>query len=57
MSLTGGRPTEGSSALAIVIPVLDEAEALPGLLAALVEYRHAGDEVLVVDGGDRKSVV
>lgn len=53
MSPTGGSPTEGSPALAIVIPVLDEAEALPGLLAALAEYRDAGDEILVVDGGSR----
>ncbi|GAA0582076.1 TIGR04283 family arsenosugar biosynthesis glycosyltransferase [Halomonas salifodinae] len=46
-------PTGVTPALAIVIPVLDEAENLPGLLAALAEYRAAGDEILVVDGGSR----
>ncbi|MCS4503846.1 TIGR04283 family arsenosugar biosynthesis glycosyltransferase [Arhodomonas aquaeolei] len=39
--------------LSIIIPVLDEAAVLPGLLASLVPFREAGDEVIVADGGSR----
>lgn len=37
--------------LSIVIPVRNEALALPLLLADLAELRHAGAELIVVDGG------
>lgn len=37
--------------LSIVIPVLDEAETLPGLLADLARESEIAMEVLVVDGG------
>lgn len=37
--------------LSIVIPVLDEAQRLPGLLISLQGWRQRGVEVLVVDGG------
>ena len=37
--------------LAIVIPALNEAKALPPLLAQLQVWRDTGDEVIVVDGG------
>ena len=37
--------------LSVVIPVLDEASALPDALAALAPLRADGHEVIVVDGG------
>ncbi len=37
--------------LSIVIPTLNEAMALPGLLGSLVLWRRAGDEIIVSDGG------
>lgn len=37
--------------LSIVVPALDEAEALPATLAALAPLRERGHEVIVVDGG------
>lgn len=37
--------------LSIIIPVLNEAGALPGLLDHLLPLRAAGAEVVVVDGG------
>ncbi|HTQ78160.1 MAG TPA: TIGR04283 family arsenosugar biosynthesis glycosyltransferase [Burkholderiales bacterium] len=37
--------------LSIVIPVLDEAAALPGALRALAPLRARGHEVIVADGG------
>ncbi len=39
--------------LSIIVPVLDEAEAIAGHLAALAPLRAAGAEVIVVDGGSR----
>jgi rSAM/selenodomain-associated transferase 2 len=39
--------------ISIVIPVLDEAEAIGASLAALQAFRAAGAEVIVVDGGSR----
>lgn len=39
--------------LSIVIPVLDEADCLPELLARLVPLRACGTEIVVVDGGSR----
>jgi len=39
--------------LAIIIPVLNDAEQLTGLLAALQPVRQAGHTVIVVDGGSR----
>ena len=38
-------------ALAIVIPVLNEADGLPDCLQALRELRNRGARVVVVDGG------
>ncbi|HSG89650.1 MAG TPA: TIGR04283 family arsenosugar biosynthesis glycosyltransferase [Pseudomonadales bacterium] len=43
--------------LSIVIPTLDEAEALPRLLGQLAGARARGAEVLVVDGGSRDRTV
>lgn len=40
-----------SPSLTIIIPVLNEAEALPSLLASLQPLRAAGVEVIVSDGG------
>ena len=39
--------------LAIVVPVLDEAQALPTLLQALQPLRARGCELVVADGGSR----
>ena len=39
--------------LSIIIPVLDEAERIGGLLAALQAWREQGVEVIVADGGSR----
>ena len=40
-----------SQSLSIIIPVLNEAEALPSLLESLQPLRAAGVEVIVSDGG------
>ena len=40
-------------AISIIVPVLDEEVAVPGMLAALRAFRARGCEVLVVDGGSR----
>lgn len=37
--------------LSVVIPVLNEAERLPGLLESLAPLRRGGAEIVVVDGG------
>lgn len=39
--------------LSIIVPVLDEADNLPALLARLVPLRACGTEIIVVDGGSR----
>ncbi len=39
--------------ISIVVPMLDEAQALPTLLAHLAPLRDRGCEVLLVDGGSR----
>jgi rSAM/selenodomain-associated transferase 2 len=39
--------------LSIIVPTLDEAQALPGTLAPLQALRAQGVEVIVVDGGSR----
>lgn len=39
--------------LSVIMPVLDEADGLPGTLAALQPLRRDGHEVIVVDGGSR----
>ncbi len=39
--------------ISIIVPVLDEAAMVPGMLAALRDFRARGCEVLVVDGGSR----
>ena len=44
-------PLPPGAAVAVVIPVLDEASALPGVLAELLVARVG--EVVVVDGGSR----
>lgn len=41
------------SSLAIIIPVLDEAPRIGGLLRGLQEMRRAGVEVIVADGGSQ----
>lgn len=41
------------TSISIIIPALDEARVLPGLLADLQVLRRAGHEVIVVDGGSR----
>ena len=43
--------------LAIIIPVLDEAEQIESCLAALAELRQRGAFVVVVDGGSRDATV
>lgn len=37
--------------LSIIVPILNEAEGLPDLLANLLPYQRKGCEVLLVDGG------
>ena len=41
------------TSLSIIVPVLDEASAIGGHLAALAPLRARGAEVIVVDGGSR----
>lgn len=43
--------------LSIVIPALNEAEALPALLADLQPWRHSGVEVVLADGGSTDATV
>ena len=44
---------EASPRLSIIIPAVDDAECLGTTLAALARLRHAGHEIIVVDGGSR----
>ncbi|MBS9402846.1 TIGR04283 family arsenosugar biosynthesis glycosyltransferase [Halomonas sp. TRM85114] len=43
--------------LDVIIPVLDEADQLPELLASLAPLRVAGAEVVLVDGGSRDATL
>ncbi|HEY4999418.1 MAG TPA: TIGR04283 family arsenosugar biosynthesis glycosyltransferase [Usitatibacter sp.] len=45
--------TQPRACLSVVVPALDEAEAIAGSLARLQALRAAGGEVIVVDGGSR----
>src|SRR5688500_18266040 len=45
------------SRLSIIMPVLDEGEAIAGSLNALAELRALGVEVVVVDGGSHDATV
>ena len=45
------KSSPGAPALSIVVPMLNEAEALPELLAHLSIWRERGCEVVLVDGG------
>ncbi len=42
-----------AASVSIIVPVLDEAAILPGILEGLQPFRSRGCEVLVVDGGSR----
>jgi rSAM/selenodomain-associated transferase 2/rSAM/selenodomain-associated transferase 1 len=46
-----GGAAQRASGISIVIPVLNEAEAVDGLLSSLAPLRRRGAEVIVVDGG------
>lgn len=49
-----GQPMQGQvPALAIIVPMLNEAEQLPELLAHLRHWQQRGCEVLLVDGGSQ----
>ena len=48
---------ERAEALAIVVPILDEAATLPALLVHLAGWRARGCEVVLVDGGSRDDSV
>ncbi|MGQ0620211.1 MAG: TIGR04283 family arsenosugar biosynthesis glycosyltransferase [Panacagrimonas sp.] len=48
-----GRP----ASISIIVPMLDEALVLPGLLAHLTPFRQRGCEILLVDGGSRDDTV
>lgn len=48
---------ERAEALAIVVPMLDEAATLPALLVDLAGWRARGCEVVLVDGGSRDDSV
>ena len=48
---------ERAEALAIVVPMVDEAATLPALLAHLAGWRARGCEVVLVDGGSRDDSV
>jgi rSAM/selenodomain-associated transferase 2 len=39
--------------LSVIIPVIDEADGIEALLAALSPYRNRGAELIVVDGGSQ----
>ncbi len=43
--------TTSSTCLSIIIPTLNEAESIAAALAGVQPLRHAGHEVIVVDGG------
>jgi len=43
--------------LSIIIPTLDEEQALPGLLSDLQPLRSAGHQVIVADGGSRDATI
>jgi rSAM/selenodomain-associated transferase 2 len=45
------------SKLSIIIPVLDEGEAIAPALDALADLRSLGSEVIVVDGGSRDATI
>lgn len=45
------------TSLSVVVPVLDEADAIAGHLQALAPLRARGTEVVVVDGGSRDDTV
>ncbi|MFN0155680.1 MAG: glycosyltransferase [Gaiella sp.] len=49
------RPLPEHARVAVVIPVIDEAEALPGVLASIPH--HLVDEIVVVDGGSTDGTV
>ncbi|MHB1375092.1 MAG: TIGR04283 family arsenosugar biosynthesis glycosyltransferase [Thauera sp.] len=49
--MTGSHPATPCGPLSIVVPMLNEAAALPGLLAHLAGWRERGCEVVLVDGG------
>ncbi len=46
-----------TTAISIIVPVLDEADAILGALDALAPYRTRGVELIVVDGGSRDATV
>lgn len=46
-----------STLLSIVVPLLNEAERLPALLAQLQPFRQRGCEVILVDGGSQDATV
>ena len=48
---------ERAEALAIVVPMLDEAVTLPALLVHIAGWRARGCEVVLVDGGSRDDSV
>lgn len=48
-----GRVAAPFPRLSIIIPAVDEADSLATTLPALARLRHAGHEVVVVDGGSR----
>jgi rSAM/selenodomain-associated transferase 2 len=45
------------SKLSIIVPVLDEGEAIAAMLDGLADLRSLGVEVIVVDGGSRDATV
>lgn len=49
--MAGSHPTAPGGLLSIVVPMLNETVALPGLLAHLAGWRERGCEVVLVDGG------
>lgn len=55
--MTGSHPVAPCGPLSIVVPMLNEAAALPGLLAHLGGWRERGCEVVLVDGGSRDDSV
>ena len=44
-------PPPQSSSISIVVPMLNEAAALPALLAHLADWCGRGCEIVLVDGG------
>lgn len=45
------------AALSIIMPVLNEASGIAGVLAALADFRGRGAEIIVVDGGSRDATI